>query len=400
MSEEIRVLIVDDHVQTLDTITRILQFESDIRIVGTAGTAGEGVELAKEADPLVILMDSHLPDMDVVDAIGAMLQVKPRAEIVLLAIEPDANFLRKAMRAGAADFLSKPPSTEALLKTIREAPDRREKKLARTGPLVMPIEHVPVAAPRVLGKLIAVYSGKGGVGCTTLATNLALQLHNEETPAVLMDADFQFGDVLVCLNQQIRFSIYDLGIAADTLDREIVDEVLSTHETGLRVLAAPPSPEDASGITEPILRRILAHLQSQFAYVIVDTASALDEVSLPILEMADIIVTLATPEITSIKNARVLLNALHALGISHDKVCLVFNQIGRRDGISIQSVQEHLKIEVAAELPFDRTVVVESINKGRPVVMNGRAHAFSKAMIGLVGAIRLQLLNQPEPEEA
>ncbi len=397
---EIRVLLVDDHVQTLETITRILQFESDIKIVGSASTASEAVELAKKADPLVILMDSHLPDMDVVDAIQAMLQVKPMAEVVLLAIQPDAGFLRKAMRAGAADFLTKPPSTEALLKTIREAPDRREKKLARTGPLVMPVEQMPVAAPRVVGKLIAVYSGKGGVGCTTLATNLALQLHNEGTPAVLVDADLQFGDVLVCLNQQIRFSIYDLAIAADTLDDEIIEEVLTTHESGLRVLAAPRTLEDAGAVTEAILCRILSRLLGRYAYVIVDTASALDEVALPILEMADIVVTVATPEITSIKNARILLDMFHILGISRDKLCLVFNQVGRRDGISAQSVHDHLKLEVVAELPFDRTLVVESINKGRPAVMNGRAHAFSKAMIDLVGAIREQLLREPEPEEA
>lgn len=397
---QLRVLIVDDHRQTLETITRMLQFESDIRIVGAVETAQEAIKVAQESDPEVVLLDSHLPDMDVVDTITAILKAKPLAEIILLLLDPDTQFIRKAMRAGAADFISKPPPTEKLLKSIRDAPERRQKKLARTGPLVLPPELIePPAAPRGEGKLIAVYSGKGGVGCTTLATNLAMQLHDDHTPTVLVDADLQYGDALVFLNQPVKFSIADLVGTADHLDSDLMREILQVHESGLRLLAAPPTPEGGSRLSANELSKILDFLRGEFAYLVVDTASSLDEITLTVLEMADAILTVVTPEITAIKNARHLADALDAVGVSRDRLIAVLNQVGRKDDISARSVNEHLRLEVAAEIPYDRAVVLHSINRGRPLVLDGRGHPLTRAMIVLTDWLKVWLEREPEEAE-
>ena len=398
---QIRVLIVDDHRQTLETITRMLQFESDIQIVGAVGTGREAVALAQEGDPEVVLLDSHLPDMDVVEVITTLLKVKPLAEIILLLLDPDPEFIRKAMRSGAADFIAKPPPTDKLLKTIREAPERRQRKLARTGPLVMPPELMPAPNhPAGEGKLIAVYSGKGGVGCTMLATNVALQLHDEHTPAVLVDANLQYGDALVLLNQPVRFSMADLAGSTDHLDSELLREILQVHESGLRLMAAPPTPEGASRISPEDLRKILSFLREEFAYVVVDTASALDEITLTVLEMADLIVTVVTPEITAIKNARHLTDALDAIGIRRDRLVAVLNKVGRKDDISARSVNEHLRLEVAAEIPYDRAVVLHSINRGRPLVLDGRGHPLTRSLIVLTEWVKQYLEREPEEAEA
>jgi pilus assembly protein CpaE len=398
---QIRVLIVDDHRQTLETITRMLQFEADIHIVGAVGTAREAVQLAREGDPEVVLLDSHLPDMDVVEVITALLQAKPLAEIILLLLDPDPEFIRKAMRSGAADFITKPPPTDKLLKTIREAPDRRQKKLARTGPLVLPPELLPQPSkPQGQGKLITVYSGKGGVGCTTLATNLALQLHDDHSPAVLVDANLQYGDALVLLNQPLRFSIGDLVGSTDQLESDLLREILQVHESGLRVLAAPPSPEGASRVSPDDLRKILNFLREEFAFTVVDTASSLDEITLTVLEMADLILTVVTPEITAIKNARHLTDALDALGVRRDRLLAVLNQVGRKDDISTRSVTDHLRLEVAAEIPFDRAVVLHSINRGRPLVLDGRGHPLTRSMIILTELVKQKLLKEPQEAEA
>jgi pilus assembly protein CpaE len=265
----------------------------------------------------------------------------------------------------------------------------------------MPAEFMPAPAKAEgLGKLIAVYSGKGGVGCTTLATNLALQLDDDRTPTVLVDANLQFGDALVLLNQPVRFSILDLVGSTDHLDSDLLREILQVHESGLRLLAAPPTPEGASRVSPDDLRKILEFLRGDFSYVVVDTASALDEITLSVLEMADLIVTVATPEITAIKNARHLSDALDAIGVRRDRLVAVLNQVGRKDDISARSVGEHLRLEVAAEIPFDRVVVLHSINRGRPLVLDGRGHPLTRGLIVLTETIKQRLAREPEQTEA
>jgi pilus assembly protein CpaE len=165
-------------------------------------------------------------------------------------------------------------------------------------------------------------------------------------------------------------------------------------------MAAPPTPEGASRISPEDLRKILSFLREEFAYVVVDTASALDEITLTVLEMADLIVTVVTPEITAIKNARHLTDALDAIGIRRDRLVAVLNKVGRKDDISARSVNEHLRLEVAAEIPYDRAVVLHSINRGRPLVLDGRGHPLTRSLIVLTEWVKQYLEREPEEAEA
>jgi pilus assembly protein CpaE len=148
------------------------------------------------------------------------------------------------------------------------------------------------------------------------------------------------------------------------------------------------------------LRKILNFLREEFAFTVVDTASSLDEITLTVLEMADLILTVVTPEITAIKNARHLTDALDALGVRRDRLLAVLNQVGRKDDISTRSVTDHLRLEVAAEIPFDRAVVLHSINRGRPLVLDGRGHPLTRSMIILTELVKQKLLKEPQEAEA
>jgi pilus assembly protein CpaE len=221
----IRVLIVDDIAETRENIRKLLQFESDVLVVGAARTGVEAIDLARETEPDVVIMDINMPDMDGILATEALLRDVPFAQIVMLSVNNDADYVRRAMRAGARDFLAKPPSGDELISTIRTlavmAHEQKEK-------IAAPVPQIMVQGPggrtfstgplRPQGKIIAVYSPKGGVGCTMIATNLAIGLDTADTPAVLVDAALQFGDVAVALNLQAKNTFVDLASRSEELD--------------------------------------------------------------------------------------------------------------------------------------------------------------------------------------
>lgn len=388
---EIRVLIVDDNKQIAESISRIIHFEPDISVVSTARSGEEALEIAKEVDFEIVLMDINLPGMDGIGTTGALLEVKPSAKIIILTIKhADTTLIREAMKQGACDFLHKPPDGDELISSIRNA-----WKKIDTGPLPPPGDDDP---PDVQGKVLSVYSGKGGVGCTLLATNMALLMNSEETPVVLIDGDLQYGDVSVFLNLPTRYSISDLVAYAAALEQEFVEDILTVHESGMRVLAAPPSVDMAGDITAEAVRHILEYLRKNFAYVVIDMGCVLDDATVVMLHEADLIVAVATPDIPSIKNMGLFFEVLDAYEMPREMVCLVLNWVDRKDKITSEDVAEHLKMEVLAEIPYDRQAARNAINRGEPFLLGGKTQPLAKGMFGMLGKIREKLVLEVEVE--
>ncbi|MBM3180721.1 MAG: response regulator [Chloroflexi bacterium] len=232
-----RVLIVDDIAETRETIRKLLQFESDIDVVGAAKSGREGIQLAQELDPDVVLMDINMPDLDGIATTEEIRKKSPHIQIVILSVQGDQNYMRRAMLAGARDFLTKPPMGDELISAIRRAGEMAQTERVKNakqqfsasqaaGLLLSPNALTPVSN----GKIITVYSPKGGTGCTTIAVNLAIALHNEDTRTVLVDANLQFGDVAVFVNEQGKNTILELAPRVDELDPDLVEEIL-THLT-------------------------------------------------------------------------------------------------------------------------------------------------------------------------
>jgi len=196
------VLIVDDHTETRKNITKLLQFESDIEVIGTARTGREGIQQARESSPDVVLMDINMPDMDGIKATEAIQEQVPSTQIVILSVQGDTNYMRRAMLAGARDFLTKPAKSDELVTVIRRAGEKskeEKQKAAFSAPRQAgaPSKIGTTSQPSGFGKTICIYSPKGGVGKTTIATNLAVALHSDETPVCLVDGNLQFGDIAV-----------------------------------------------------------------------------------------------------------------------------------------------------------------------------------------------------------
>ena len=399
----IRVLIVDDIAETRENIKKLLQFEADIEVVGGARSGAEGIQLATETRPHIVLMDINMPDMDGITATEGVIEQVPFCHVVILSVQSEPDYMRRAMMAGAKDFIPKPPSGDELIKTIRFLGERAKKdeeraRVAFTSPSVaVPGRHGGTG--RLQGKILSVYSAKGGVGCTTLATNLAVGLHTGETPVVIVDTNLQFGDVSVFLNLQVKNSIVDLASRAEELDRDYVEEILIAHQTGMRVLAAPPRPEMADEVHADQVRRLLQFLKSHYAYVVVDTHSTMDDVTLAVLESSDLILAVATPDIPAIKDSRLLFDLLGVLEIPKDRVFFVMNKMDRRTGITPEAVAENLRRPVDGEIPADERAFTSSINKGVPLMLGDKSRPPAKNILDLVGLVKQRLVAGPTPVE-
>ncbi len=252
--EKIRVLIVDDIADTRENIKRMVQFDQNIEVIGVARSAKEAIDLTQQLKPDVIIMDINMPDMDGITATEIIRKKVTFAQVVILSVQSDQNYMRRAMLAGARDFLSKPPMIDELTGAIRRAGAMAQEEKAKLSQALPTTGAMGGGATTPgfagNGKIILVYSPKGGTGTTTIATNLALALQTPQTRTVLIDGNLQYGDVAVFMNEQGKNSIVDLTPLVDELDPETVQEVLVVHQvSGLSILASPPRPELGSQVT-------------------------------------------------------------------------------------------------------------------------------------------------------
>jgi len=405
--EKYRVLIVDDIAETRENIRKLLQFESDIDVVAVARTGREAIQLSQETGPDVVLMDINMPDMDGIAATEIIRQKMPSVQVVVLSVQGDQNYMRKAMLVGARDFLTKPPIPDELVSAIRRAGKmaREERaKLATQAYTAVPSggSLINSSGVGIHGKIIMFYSPKGGTGCTTLAINSAVTLFNEETRVVVVDANLHFGDVAIFLNEQGKNTILDLAPRVDELDPSIVEEVVIKHAgSGVDILASPSHPEDGEKVNGEQISKLLRYLCQLYDYIIVDSSTNLSDVTLSVLDIADVVVLVTGQDIPSIKNDRLFLDLLLSLKVPTEKVLLVMNKFDKRIAILPEKVGENLKQEVMAVIPLDEKTVIPSVNRGVPFMLDNKSQAASRGIYTLVEALRAKFVRQEsdEPEK-
>ena len=395
-NDKFRVLIVDDVAETRENVRKLLQFESDVEVVGVARTGREAIDVAQEIEPDVVLMDINMPDMDGISATEAIRQKKPFIQVVILSVQGDQNYMRRAMLAGARDFLTKPPMGDELISAIRRAgvmAHQEKMKTVSVAPISpssgIGVSPVQSGLAGTQGKVITVYSPKGGTGSTTLAVNLAIALHNDETRSVIVDGNLQFGDVAVFINEQGKNTVLDLAPRVDELDPEIVDGVMIKHnDSGVHVLAAPSRPEQAEEISGQSFLQIIQYLRRLYAYVVVDTNTWLSDVVLSAIDESDIVVLVATQDIPSIKNTRLFLDLVSSLGVQRDRIALTMNRYDKRIGITPEKVGENLKVEVSATIPLDEKIVIPAVNRGVPFILGNKTQPVGRGILALAEKIR------------
>src|SRR5437667_7819731 len=391
--EKIRILIVDDIADTRDNLAKLIGFEPDMEVAGTADGGQAAVNMAKKERPHVILMDINMPDMDGITATEIISNTVPESPIIMMSVQGEQDYLRRSMLAGAREFLVKPFSADELVNAIRHVHEIEKVKRARYAQAAPAASaqtpSLSAALQTQRGKIITFFSPKGGVGRTTIATNLAVALHQSTgQPVVLVDGSLPFGDIAVILNMSPKAkTIADLVGSFDQVDAEVLESVLVQHSTGIKVLLAPPTPEAAELITGANIKKVLETLRESYAFVVVDTWPSFQEQVLTMLDVADVILTLMTLEITSLKNVRVFMEIAEKLGYDDNKVQLVANRNDSSGGIKASDVEASLARKIPHTIVSDGRALVLAVNRGVPFVISHRESQVAKDIFALAGKL-------------
>lgn len=382
-TSQISILLVDDIPEARENIKKLLAFEPDFKVVGGAGTGREGVELAKDLQPDIIIMDINMPDMDGLEATGIINKAVPTAAVIIMSVQNDADYMRKAMLSGARDFLTKPVNMDELYNTIRTVyrnhePIRRQYAAMESMPDIRRVTAQAEGDETRAGHIIVVYSPKGGVGTTTVATSLASGLMKEGIRVLMVDADLQFADVATFLNIQAQSTVVDLVSDVDDLDVELFENIVMTHDSGMRVLVGPARPEFADEVGPHVVSTILNKVRGKYDFIVVDTGSTLNENLLSIFDQATKIFLVSTPSLVSIKNVRFVLDLFDQLGMEPDKTQIILNHIwddrkGKSAAIPPEKVANFLKRPIIGRIPHvDERILLSAINRGVPVIASDR----------------------------
>jgi pilus assembly protein CpaE len=413
--EVISILLVDDIPDTLENIKKLISFEQDMKVVGTARTGTEGVALAKQLKPNIIIMDINMPDMDGIQATSLITEAVPTVAVIMMSVQNDPDYLRRAMLAGARNFLTKPIEMDELYNTIRTVHARNKPLAAQYAAVRESIDLRPALTNKDTGDraghIITVYSPQGGVGVSTIATSLASGLMREGSKVLLIDADLQFGDIGIMLNLQSQSTMVELIPDVDDLDIELFENIVATHDSGLKVLLGPSRPEFSDEVEKhpDALAEIVKKVAGSYDFVVLDTANRLDDITLSLFEISHRIVMVCIPTIPSVKNTRLVLDLFDKIGYAVDKVMLVVNRVpedrqARRAAVSLERISEFLKRPVISAIPANDLMVNRAVTKAVPVIALERDKSKSpiKELYELSDKIYTELQgpeeSEPEPE--
>ncbi len=374
--DKIKIVIVDDSEETRSNIKRILSFEKRLEVIGEAENGEEAVFITKEARPDIVLMDINMPVMDGIRATEEITLSVPEATVIIMSVQGEPEYLKKALTAGAREFITKPFSSDEIVKSIIKTYEIEAKRKEHTL--------VPKTKEEVKSRVITVFSTKGGVGKTTIASNLAVSIaRSTKKKVALIDLDLQFGDVAIMLNVTAKNTISDLIKEINTLDEDSIDDYLVTHFSGVRVLPAPLKPEYAEYITSSHIEKIIKLLKENYHYVIIDTSASFHETVLSSLDMSDKILLVSTLDLPTIKNIKSGLDIMESLRYPKEKINIVLNKASEQFGIKYKDFENTLKHPIWNFVPEDSQTVITSANKGFPFVMTRTETKVAKAILGI-----------------
>ena len=318
------------------------------------------------------------PDVPVEEALrfATVMNVRFPELSVILATEPDPDFILQAMRAGIRDILS-PGSDPAQMRVLLE---RASQSFANRYRVQAP----PPAAEANKGLVIGVFSPKGGVGKTTIATNIAIGLGKiAPMSVVIVDLDLQFGDVASGLYLDPQHTVTDAVSPAASQDSLVLKAFLTVHPGGIYAVCAPPTPVDADEITPEQVSRLLEQLSEQFQYVVVDTAPGLPEIGLAAMEQCTDVVWVSGMDIPSVRGLRSGLDVLRQLDILPETRHVVLNMADSKLGLTVQDLESTIGAPVDVSIPRSRAVAL-STNRGIPVLQESAKDPATKGLNQLV----------------
>jgi pilus assembly protein CpaE len=335
----------------------------EIELVGSSGQVAEAAARLTGGHLQVVLHATRSVSLPVNEL--AAVREHTRAPIILLASNGSPALLEAALEHDIADVLLLPQLTDNVAFAIRKA-GHVGKRL--TGP------------QQRHGRIVTVFSPKGGTGKTVTAVNLGTSLAKQwGKRALLLDLDLQFGDAAIMLGIEPEKTIYDLVTAPGELDSEKLAGYTTRHNSGLEVLPAPLRPEDAELVTEAKLARLLEVARESYDVIVVDTSPFFHGPMLATLDRTDELLLICGLDVPTLKNVRLSLQTLELLSFPPDRIKLVLNRANSKVGMKPKEVESALERKINFEVPSDRIVPL-AVNRGNPAILSDPKAGFSTAV--------------------
>jgi pilus assembly protein CpaE len=357
-----QIIVVDPDRESSAEIQKMLGL-CGFAVIASAGYGVEAFTLAYQLRPDIVLMRLEEPLVRPVQTLSRMNDGMPDLPIIVYSTEANIRLMRQSMVSGASDYLQEPLNHEDLENSIMRVLERKEREsMRRRGELADPVAQ---------GTIITVFGAKGGIGKTTIASNLAVALATEAHQTVaLVDMDTRFGDVAITMDIPVERSIADLARNLDNVDRNSLGDYLVQHSSGVRILPAPTRPSDWRNLTAAHIRDVVDILAQTHDFVILDTPGAFNEIVAAAIEVGTMILLVTTLDMASIKDTVLALEMLHErFGNDDERIKIVLNRAGMDTGVREKDVERTLDCGLWWRIPQDNEVV-KSAQLGRPIVLH------------------------------
>jgi len=389
MARNPRVIVIDQDQVARSEVQKMLAL-SGFAVLGEAGYGIEAVSLAKETEPDVIVIAVEEPVVRALQTVEAVADLLPQSPIVAYSSIKDPASIRKAMLAGVADYLVTPVREEDLINSIHGVLAQEERKRAR----IAGETDEPVAC----GTVLTVFGAKGGIGKTTISTNLATAIVQKTGQSVaLVDLDTRFGDVAILMDIPVERSIADLALPEEEINREMLQDCLYTHNTGVTILPAPVRPTDWRNVHAGHIERVVTLLAQTYDYVILDTPGTFNDIVARALELATLVLLVATVDMASLKDTLLALDMLRSWNFPQEKVKLVINSTNEATNVQPQEVKRMLGRDVFWSIPYDRNIST-STQLGMPVVVAKPTTKAAESLVELAFVLS-GVRQQPTPQQ-
>jgi pilus assembly protein CpaE len=390
MADALKVLIADEDLDSRVNTRKAIQ-RAQLGLAGEVGYGMEAVSYALDARPDVILVAVEEPSARPLETAEALANALPDTPIVIYSSINDAEAVRRSMVFGARDYLVKPVQSARLLEAVNTVLVQEEvRQMRRAGQLL---------TGHGRGTVITVTGAKGGIGKTVISVNLALALHRETGKrVVILDADTQFGDVATMLDLSATQTVAGLLRQRNGASRDSVSDFLTTHGSGLEILAAPSDDDGWASYEGDDLKRIVDLLAQTHDFVVVDTAGSFDGYVRAAIEASTLALVITTGEVSSVRDTAAAIRRLESWGVDGSRVKVLFNRGARVGGFQIDELRQALNRDIFWELPYDRQFPV-SVQLGQPVLLkDGRSVAARNltSLARLIAGTRRSLVRQPE----
>jgi pilus assembly protein CpaE len=361
MAKVPEVMIVDPDWERASDLQRLLQ-QVGLPVVANAGYGIEAFTLARQVNPDVVLMRVEEPLVRPVQTLQRMTDGVPGLQVIVYSAQTSMDIVRQVMLAGASDVLQDPLKAEDVEQAIWRLLERKAQRGDAT-----PAQGEGVA----LGTVVTVFGAKGGIGKTTIASNLAIALAQEASQSVaLVDMDTRFGDVAITMDIPVELSIADLARDLDSVTRESLPDYLVRHDSGVNILPAPTRPSDWKNMTAQQIHEVIDVLAQTHDFVVLDTPGTFNEIVAAAIEAGTMILLITTLDMTSIKDTVLALEMLYErFPGEENRIRVVLNRAGMDLGVREQVVERTLTTELWWKIPED-IEVARAGQIGRPIVIS------------------------------